>query len=94
MINNGMSFIDVMTYLDHRSPSMTLSYAQIYDETLKNTSNLTRVNKSDSAKDAQIARLKERINGLEQQVQGLQEENELLYGKLINQNAPLTERRG
>jgi hypothetical protein len=25
-----------MTYLDHRSPSMTLRYAQSYDETLKN----------------------------------------------------------
>jgi integrase len=36
MINSGMNFIDVMTYLDHRSPSMTLNYAQIYDETLKN----------------------------------------------------------
>ena len=36
MINSGMSFIDVMTYLDHRSPSMTLNYAQIHDETLKN----------------------------------------------------------
>ncbi|MGH9879942.1 MAG: tyrosine-type recombinase/integrase [Pyrinomonadaceae bacterium] len=36
MLNNGMSLIDVMTYLDHRSPSMTLSYGQIYDDTLKN----------------------------------------------------------
>ena len=68
-----------------------LNYYSILQST---TSNWTRVNKSDSAKDAQIARLKERINGLEQQVQGLQEENELLYGKLINQNAPLPERRG
>jgi hypothetical protein len=36
MLNNGMSLIDVMTYLDHRSRSMTLSYGQIYDDTLKN----------------------------------------------------------
>jgi len=36
MQNNGMSLIDVMTYLDHRSPMMTLNYTQIFDETLKN----------------------------------------------------------
>jgi hypothetical protein len=38
--------------------------------------------KSNSAKDAQIARLKERVHKLEQQVRELQRENELLYGKL------------
>jgi len=38
--------------------------------------------KSESAKDAQIARLKERVQKLEQQVNVLQQENELLYGKL------------
>ena len=38
--------------------------------------------KSDSAKDAQIVRFKERIRTLEEQVQRLREENELLYGKL------------
>ncbi len=36
MLNNGMSLVDVMTYLDHRSPMMTLNYTQIFDETLKN----------------------------------------------------------
>jgi Family of unknown function (DUF6262) len=40
------------------------------------------VSKSDSAKDVQIARLKERIRALEEQVRSLREENELLYGKL------------
>jgi hypothetical protein len=40
--------------------------------------------KSDSAKDAQIARFKERMRTLEEQVRALQEENELLYGKLCN----------
>jgi peptidoglycan hydrolase-like amidase len=40
--------------------------------------------KSESAKDAQIARLKERVQKLEQQVRVLQQENELLYGKLAN----------
>ena len=38
--------------------------------------------KSEGAKDAQIARLKERVQKLEQQVRELQQENELLYGKL------------
>jgi len=40
--------------------------------------------KSDSAKDAQIVRFKERIRTLEEQVQRLREENELLYGKLTS----------
>jgi hypothetical protein len=39
-------------------------------------------NKSDSAKDAQIVRFKERVRTLEERVQSLQQENELLYGKL------------
>jgi len=47
----------------------------------------TRSNKSDSAKDAQIARFKERVSALEERVRSLQEENELLYGKLSNQQA-------
>ncbi len=42
----------------------------------------TNSNKSDSAKDAQIVRFKERIKRLEDQVRTLKEENELLYGKL------------
>ena len=41
-----------------------------------------RSSKSDSAKDVQIARLKERVRTLEERVQSLQQENELLYGKL------------
>jgi predicted RNase H-like nuclease (RuvC/YqgF family) len=39
-------------------------------------------NKSDTAKDAQIVRFKEHIKSLEDKVRALQEENELLYGKL------------
>ena len=35
MINNGMGIADVMAYLDHQSPEMTLRYAQIDDATLK-----------------------------------------------------------
>jgi hypothetical protein len=42
----------------------------------------TSKEKSESAKDAQIARLKERVHKLEQQVRELQQENALLYGKL------------
>lgn len=41
--------------------------------------------KSESAKDAQIARLKERVHKLEQQVRELQQENEILYGRLAAQ---------
>ncbi len=35
MINNGLGIADVMAYLDHMSPEMTLRYAQIDDITLK-----------------------------------------------------------
>ena len=35
MINNGMGIADVMAYLDHMSPEMTLRYAEIDDDKLK-----------------------------------------------------------
>lgn len=35
MINNGMGIADVMAYLDHMSPEMTLHYAEIDDDRLK-----------------------------------------------------------
>jgi hypothetical protein len=47
------------------------------------TNPTTRSNKSNSAKDAQIVRFKERVRALEEQVRSLQEEKELPYGKLI-----------
>lgn len=34
-INNGMRIADVMAYLDHQSPEMTLRYAEIDDDRLK-----------------------------------------------------------
>jgi hypothetical protein len=51
------------------------------------TSTRTNSNKSDSAKDAQLARFKERVRTLEEQVRSLKEENELLYGKLSKRQA-------
>ncbi len=44
--------------------------------------------KSEGAKDAQIARLKERVHKLEQQVRELQQETELLYGRLAARECP------
>lgn len=43
--------------------------------------------KSETAKDAQIARLKERVQKLEHRVKTLQQENECLYGKLATMKA-------
>ena len=51
------------------------------------TSKRMNSSKSDSAKDAQIARFKEHVRQLEDQVRSLKEENELLYGKLSNTQA-------
>jgi Family of unknown function (DUF6262) len=44
--------------------------------------------KSETAKDAQLARLKERVQKLEQQVRALQLENEVLYGRLAARECP------
>ena len=44
--------------------------------------------KSETAKDAQLARLKDRVQKLEQQVRALQLENELLYGRLAARESP------
>ncbi len=46
--------------------------------------------KSEGAKDAQIARLKERVQKLELQVRELQQENELLYGRLAGRESRIT----
>jgi len=55
-----------------------------FRQTHPQSSSLHRSNKSDSAKDAQIARFKERVRQLEAQVRSLKDENELLYGKLTD----------
>ena len=44
--------------------------------------------KSETAKDAQLARLKDRVQKLEQQVRALQLENEVLYGRLAARECP------
>jgi Family of unknown function (DUF6262) len=49
--------------------------------------------KSESAKDAQITRLKERVQKLEQHVRTLQQENEVLYGKLADRPDLLSKER-
>jgi len=55
-----------------------------FRQTPPQSSSSHRSNKSDSAKDAQIARFKERVRQLEAQVRSLKDENELLYGKLTD----------
>jgi hypothetical protein len=45
-----------------------------------------RAGKSESAKDAQIARLQERVRVLERELQRLREENALLYGRLAERS--------
>jgi len=55
-----------------------------FRQTHPQSSSSHRSNKSDSAKDSQIARFKERVRQLEAQVRSLKEENELLYGKLTD----------
>jgi hypothetical protein len=45
-----------------------------------------RAGKSDVAKDAQIARLQERVRLLERELHRFREENALLYGQLAEQS--------
>ena len=47
----------------------------------------THGGKSDAAKEAQIARLQERVRTLEREVQCLREENVLLYGRLAERSS-------
>jgi len=52
----------------------------------KETSTATHPGKSDAAKEAQIARLQERMRVLEREVQRLREENAVLYGRLAERS--------
>jgi hypothetical protein len=52
----------------------------------KETPPATRPGKSDAAKQAQIARLQERVRLLEREVQRLREENAVLYGRLVERS--------
>jgi hypothetical protein len=52
----------------------------------KGTSVAAPAGKSDAAKDAQIARLQERVRTLEREVHRLREENALLYGRLTERS--------
>ena len=52
----------------------------------KGTPLTTPAGKSDTAKDAQIARLQERVRTLEREVQRLREENAVLYGRLAERS--------
>jgi uncharacterized protein DUF6262 len=52
----------------------------------KETHVVPRAGKSDAAKDAQIARLQERVRMLEREAQRLREENALLYGRLAQRS--------
>lgn len=53
----------------------------------KETPPATRPGKSDPAKEAQIARLQERVRVLEREVQRLREENAVLYGRLAERSS-------
>jgi hypothetical protein len=52
----------------------------------KESFTVTRPEKSDAAKDAQITRLQERVRVLEREMQRLREENAVLYGRLAQQS--------
>jgi hypothetical protein len=59
------------------------SLRRLHPETERKT---TGASKSDSAKDFQITRFKERIRTLEDQLRALHSENEILYGKLTRRS--------
>ena len=52
----------------------------------RDTAATTHAGKSDAAKDAQIARLQERVRVLDREVHRLREENALLYGRLAERS--------
>ncbi len=69
----------------HADLAAEIRYLREQPPKLLSTPELSK-SKSESAKDAQLARLKERVHQLEHQVRKLQRENELLYGKLADRS--------
>jgi hypothetical protein len=72
------------TFLHDPKHSDLAQQIRSFRQTHPQSSSLHRSNNSDSAKDAQIARFKERVRQLGAQVRSLKDENELLYGKLTD----------
>lgn len=54
----------------------------------RQTQSTSPTNKTDAAKDVQLARLKERIQAAERELRELQRENEVLWGRLAQQQQP------
>ena len=74
---------------DPRHADLAEEIRQLRNQPLQQASTVqSSKRKSETAKDAQLARLKERVQKLEQQVRALQLENEILYGKLAARECP------
>lgn len=74
---------------DPRHADLAAEIRQLRDQPLQQASTVQSPRrKSETAKDAQLARWKERVQKLEQQVKTLQLENEVLYGKLAARECP------
>jgi len=74
---------------DPRHADLAEEIRRLRDQPLQRTSAFqSSKRKSETAKDAQLARLKDRVQKLEQQVRALQLENEVLYGRLAARECP------
>jgi Family of unknown function (DUF6262) len=74
---------------DPRHADLAEEIRRLRDQPLQQASTVqSPKRKSETAKDAQLVRLKERVQKLEQQVRALQLENEILYGKLAARECP------
>jgi hypothetical protein len=68
---------------DPKHADLAQAIRRLRESTLKpSPTTQTAPGKSDTAKEAQIARLKERIRAAEQELQALKQENERLWGQL------------
>jgi hypothetical protein len=74
---------------DPRHADLAEEIRRLRDQPLQRASTVqSSKGKSETAKDAQLARLKERVQKLEQQIRVLQLENEVLYGRLAARECP------